>query len=78
MARLKKYQSSLDENGSSSTNVLKTAAMKVRWRVGEKDAIEKFRVDIAATRASLQMLLATASVCVLPIPFFLDERCDGD
>jgi hypothetical protein len=36
--------------------------MKVRWRIGEKEAIDRFRVEIAGTSASLQMLLATASV----------------
>jgi hypothetical protein len=36
--------------------------MAVRWRVGEKDALEQFRVEIAGTSSSLQMLLVTASV----------------
>ncbi|CAI6337902.1 unnamed protein product [Periconia digitata] len=67
LARLRKYQNSFEEGGSSSSNVFKTTAMKVRWRVGEKDAVEKFRVDIAATSASLQMLLTTATVNLLSI-----------
>ncbi|PVI02417.1 hypothetical protein DM02DRAFT_487375, partial [Periconia macrospinosa] len=62
MVRLKKYQSSFDGSFGSTANAFKTTALKVRWRMGEKDEIEKFRVDIAATTASLQMLLVTASV----------------
>jgi hypothetical protein len=61
LQRLKKYQGTFDEN-ISKPNFVKEAAMKVRWRIGEKDAVEKFRVEIAGTSASLQMLLATASV----------------
>jgi hypothetical protein len=53
LGRIRKYQ---------QPNVLKEAAMAVRWRVGEKDALEQFRVEIAGTSSSLQMLLVTASV----------------
>jgi hypothetical protein len=39
--------------------------MAVRWRIGEKDALEQFRVQIVGTSSSLQMLLVTASVRVI-------------
>ena len=61
LQRIKKYQGTLEENVTKS-NFVKETAMKLRWRIGEKDAVEKFRVEIAGTSASLQMLLATASV----------------
>lgn len=57
---IKKYQRTFGE--SSKPNVIKEVAMKVRWRSMEHDSVEKFRVEIAGTSASLQMLLATASV----------------
>jgi hypothetical protein len=58
--KVRKYQKSLGENETPS--FVKATAMKMRWCVGEKDAVDKFRVEMAATSASLQMLLATASV----------------
>jgi hypothetical protein len=60
LGRIRKYQITFDEG--QQPNVLKEAAMAVRWRVGEKDALEQFRVEIAGTSSSLQMLLVTASV----------------
>jgi hypothetical protein len=61
-ARIRKYQKSFGEN--ETPNFMKVTAMKVRWSIGEKDAVDKFRTEIVATSASLQMLLATASVYV--------------
>jgi hypothetical protein len=58
--KIRKYQKSLGEKEAPS--FMEATAMKVRWCIGEKDAVDKFRVEIAATSASLQMLLATASV----------------
>jgi hypothetical protein len=60
LKRVRRYQSNFGEG--ENTNVLQDAAMKVRWRLGEKEALEQFRVEIAGTSSSLQMLLATASV----------------
>jgi hypothetical protein len=60
--RVRRYQKVLGEG--EKPNVLHEAAMKVRWRIGEKDALDQFRVEIAGTSSSLQMLLATASVYV--------------
>ena len=64
--KIKKYQGSFGEEDSQNKNFIKETAMKVRWRMGERDAVEKFRVEIAGTSSSLQMLLATASVSVVP------------
>jgi hypothetical protein len=60
LQRTRRYQSTLGEGQKS--NVIQEMAMKVRWRVGEKEALDQFRVEIAGTTSSLQMLLATASV----------------
>jgi hypothetical protein len=59
--RLKTYQSSFAEGGPA-TNLLKETAMKLRWRVSEKEEVEKFRVAIAGTSSNLQMLLAIANM----------------
>lgn len=60
LERVKKYQSTFDEG--QSPGAVRDAVAKVRWRFGEKDALEQFRVEVAGTSSSLQMLLATASV----------------
>lgn len=60
LKRIKKYQAIFDEG--TMPNLFKETGMKVRWRIGERDAVEKFRVEIAARSSSLQMLLATASM----------------
>ncbi|KAF2108018.1 hypothetical protein BDV96DRAFT_672475, partial [Lophiotrema nucula] len=65
--KLRKYQSSFDIAPGQCANVFKSTAMKVRWRVGEKDEVERFRVAIAGTSNSLQMLLASASVKLIDI-----------
>jgi hypothetical protein len=66
LTKIKKYQGSFGEENNQNKNFIKETAMKVRWRIGERDAVEKFRVEIAGTSSSLQMLLATASVSVVP------------
>ncbi|KAF2822424.1 hypothetical protein CC86DRAFT_423586, partial [Ophiobolus disseminans] len=37
----------------------------LRWRIGEKEALEQFRAEITGTSSSLQMLLVTASVTLI-------------
>jgi hypothetical protein len=59
--RIKKYRSSFEGN-ECKANILKETTLKVRWHFGERDAVERFRVEVAGTSSSLQMLLATASV----------------
>ncbi|RMZ71352.1 vegetative cell wall gp1 [Pyrenophora seminiperda CCB06] len=63
LARIRKYDSAFDGKGSK----LKEAAMGIRWRVEEKDALEQFRVNIVGTSSSLQLLLVTAIVTLLGV-----------
>ncbi|KAF2029450.1 hypothetical protein EK21DRAFT_28594, partial [Setomelanomma holmii] len=65
LERVKRYKSTFDE--SERPNPLTNVTMIIRWHLGEKDALEQFRVEIAGTSSSLQMLLATASVTLLEI-----------
>lgn len=60
LARIKKYQASLGPQ--DNVTFVKETASKVRWRLGERDVVDKFRAEIVGTSTSLQMLLATASV----------------
>lgn len=60
LSRVKRYQTTFDDG--YNPGVLKDAVAKIRWRFGEKDALEQFRVEVAGTTSSLQMLLATVSV----------------
>lgn len=64
LGKIKKYQEGFGEDvaDGKGKGFIKETAMKVRWRIGERDVVEKFRVEIAGTTSSLQMLLATASV----------------
>lgn len=66
LERMRRYQSTLDPG--EKPNVIQGMARKVQWRIGEKEALDQFRVEIAGTSSSLQMLLATASVYVLIPP----------
>jgi hypothetical protein len=62
--RIHRYKHTLGDG--EKPNVIHGAAMKLRWRVGEKEALDQFRVEIAGSSQGLQMLLATASVQVQP------------
>jgi hypothetical protein len=66
LLQIKKYQNSLGENTAHKMKlrIVKAAVMAVRWQVGEREVVDKFRVEIAGTSSSLQMLLATASMLV--------------
>ncbi|KAF2445023.1 hypothetical protein P171DRAFT_514070 [Karstenula rhodostoma CBS 690.94] len=63
--RVKKYKNSFEDG--QSPNIVKKAVMGVRWRVGEREAVQRFRVEIVGTSSSLQMLLATANVNLLAL-----------
>lgn len=52
--RVSRYDKSL---GRRDGGRLQSAFAKVRWHVGEKDSLAKFRVEIAGYVASLNMLL---------------------
>ncbi|KAJ4350224.1 uncharacterized protein N0V89_008845 [Didymosphaeria variabile] len=62
LERMKKYKRAFEDE-----NKVKKAVMGVRWRVGEREAVERFRVEIVGTSSSLQMLLATANVNLLAL-----------
>ncbi|CAO2654749.1 Nn.00g114820.m01.CDS01 [Neocucurbitaria sp. VM-36] len=63
--RIQKYKSTFEE--SNNPGILKSAALQLRWRLEEKDALDQLRVEVAGTSSSLQMLLATASVTLMSI-----------
>jgi len=44
--RIRKYRPSLEENGSG--NIVKDAAMKIRWQLSQKDTLVRFRAEITA------------------------------
>lgn len=60
LLRVKKYQTTFDEG--QNPGIIKDAVAKVRWRLGEKKALEEFRVEMASTSLNLQTLLAAASM----------------
>ncbi|KAH4208388.1 hypothetical protein HBH70_183360 [Parastagonospora nodorum] len=51
--RLQKYQKSFGENETET--FIKATSMKLRWSIGEKDSIDRFRAEITAISASLQI-----------------------
>jgi hypothetical protein len=66
--RIKRYEDSLRHSGGSASGyMVKRLAMKTKWQISEKNEIEKFRAEVAGHSASINMLLATASVLVISI-----------
>jgi hypothetical protein len=57
--RIDGYKSSFDPG--HKVNRLREAGRAIAWRIGEKEALEQFRAEIAGTTSSLQMLLITAN-----------------
>lgn len=64
--KIRKYKGALGgpSTCSKSFQLFQEATMAVRWHMGDRDTMEKFRAEVAGISSSLQMLLATASVCV--------------
>ena len=60
LARIAKYEQSLRAGGSS--NSVRDAAKKLQWRFTETGDLVKFRAQLSAHTASINMLLITASV----------------
>lgn len=60
LKKIKKYGPNLSESGSG--NILRDAPMKIRWQISQKDEVTRFRAEISAYSASINMLLLTASV----------------
>jgi primase-polymerase (primpol)-like protein len=59
-ARIKKYDDHFTGNGRKSG--IRGLGMKIRWQITEKDEVEKFRAEVTAHSAAINMLLATATV----------------
>jgi len=57
--RIQGYQRTFE---GGKVNRVKEVGRAIVWRIGEKEALEQFRAEIAGTTSSLQMLLLTASV----------------
>lgn len=53
-SRVRKYESTL---GRDNGNVAKATFAKLRWQVGEKEEVSKFRVEVAGHVASMSLLL---------------------
>lgn len=58
--RIQRYQNTLDQ--SQKKDRLRELGDAIRWIVGEKEALEHFRTEIAGVTSSLQMLMTMASL----------------
>ncbi|CAN9225294.1 unnamed protein product [Alternaria alternata] len=63
--RIQRYQNTLDQ--SQKKDRLRELGDAIRWRVGEKEALEHFRTEIAGVTSSLQMLMTMASFTRLEV-----------
>ena len=58
--RVRKYKRTFEE--SHDQHVFRDVTTKIRWQVGEKDALEQFRGELERTTSSLRTLLVIASL----------------
>lgn len=58
--RINKYRSSLRAEGSG--NGLKDGLMKIKWALCKKDDLARFKADLMAHTASIEILLMTVQV----------------
>jgi hypothetical protein len=59
-ARLAKYDRALGADAQKA-NAIKSAFAKIRWQVGEKEDVVRFRAEIAAQTTSLNVLLGATT-----------------
>lgn len=59
---IQKYQPHLREGGSNSR--IKDSWMRVRWSLCKKDDLAKFKINLSAHTASIQLLLNTLQMYV--------------
>jgi hypothetical protein len=59
--RLEKYDSGLGKQVQRKSNVIKSAIAKIRWQVGEKEDVLRFRAEIGGQTASLNALLGATN-----------------
>jgi hypothetical protein len=67
LKRIRRYQTTFEE--SHRPNKLKEITMGVRWRIGEKEALERFHAEVLGASLSLQTLLATANLSAAPLAY---------
>lgn len=60
LERIRRYHNTFDE--SHRLNKLKGITICIRWRTGEKEALQRFHAEILGASLSLQTLLATANL----------------
>jgi hypothetical protein len=60
LERIRRYHTTFDE--SHRPNKLKGITMGIRWRIREKEALQRFHAEILGASLSLQTLLATANL----------------
>jgi hypothetical protein len=60
--RIQRYQGTFDHG--QNANPLKEMGHAIRWRNGEKEELERFRVELMGNTSSLQMLMTAANVRV--------------
>lgn len=63
LSGIQKYQPSLNAQGTKFK--WRDALRKMQWAVCEKGAIEAFKAEIRGHAGSLELLLATAQMCVV-------------
>ena len=70
LKKIKKYDASLGDDATG--NFIRGISMKIKWRLVEKDELDKFRAEINAHCSSMNMLLAVASVYM---SYYLYPEC---
>lgn len=60
-AKLTKYEKTLGTTSTQKSNAIQSAFAKVRWQVGEKEDVARFRAEIAGQATSLTILLSTTT-----------------
>ncbi|CAN9246635.1 unnamed protein product [Alternaria alternata] len=63
--RIQRYQGTFDHG--QNANPLKEMGHAIRWRNGEKEELERFRVELMGNTSSLQMLMTAANVKLLEV-----------
>ncbi|CAN9277093.1 unnamed protein product [Alternaria sp. RS040] len=65
LQRIRSYQGTFDHG--QNPNTLREIGHAIRWRIGEKEALERFRAELAGTTSSLRILMVTANTTLLQV-----------
>jgi len=77
--RLQKYDKPLGGAGGHNKNeALKAAVAKIRWQLGEKEDVVRFRAEIASQTASLNLALGATTWYVHRTPRFYNGKSVTD